>query len=298
MATLRDIRHRIRSVRGTAQITRAMKMIAGARLRRAQERMLAMRPYVRELSRLVAGMLGELKGDEHALLAGREPARAVALLAVSPDRGLCGGLPGNIAKNAARIIEEERASGRTVHLFVSGKKGKRALSRMPGAEVAYAAEGGSERPRAADAEKFAAEIMRAFASGKVDAASVLYAGFRSAVSQEMVTRTLFPVSAEELRDELGPEVSPAPCGLAEIEPGPEGLARALLQRHMGAKIYLALLEGASSELGARLTAMDAATRNAEDLEKELTLELNKARQAAITEEMLDIIGGAEALKSA
>jgi F-type H+-transporting ATPase subunit gamma len=296
--TLREIKRRIRSVESTEQITRAMKMIAGARLRSAQGRMLAMRPYVRELARVLAGLLPQLSGDEHTLLERRDPARATGLLLISPDRGLCGGLPGNLARRAASFVEEARAKGQEVVAFVSGRKGLRALRRLGGVEVAFEAAGESERPPATLADRIAKSLAEAFESGRIDEASAVYAEFRSAASQRIVCRRLLPVEREALTHDAprAAREEGASYLAAELEPGLVELAAAAIVRHVGAAVYKALLEGAASELGARLTAMDAATRNAGELIGDLTLEYNKARQAAITKEMLDIAGGVEAMR--
>ena len=308
MPTLRDIKRRIRSVQDTGQITKAMKMIAGARLRRAQERMLAMRPYCRELARILSGLLPQLDGTEHTLLERREPVRRVGLVYVTPDRGLCGGLPGGLLRTALGFLDEHLAAGREVTVYVSGRKGRRALApraaRDEAVELAFSEEGDSERPPAALAERLAASLAEGFEQGRIDAGYVVYAEFRSAAAQKVVTRPLLPVTRESLTHEAPVSGSQgagdggrpgSPYVAAEIEPGPAALAEAAIRRHLGAAVYKALLEGAASELGARLTAMDAATRNATDLIAELTLAYNKARQAAITKEILDIVGGVEAL---
>jgi F-type H+-transporting ATPase subunit gamma len=320
MPTLSDIKRRIGSVQSTEQITRAMKMIAAARLRRAQDRMLAMRPYVRELERLIARLLPELTGDEHTLLERRGPVRRVGLLLFTPDRGLCGGLPGNLLRRAEALIAEHAGAGRGVSVFVYGKKGRRAMSRRPDVEVAFTDEGESETPGAGLAEKIAGAAAAAFEEGRIDEAHAVFAEFRSAAAQRVVDRQVIPVEREGLvHDRPRPRAAAArssdeepvengvesetrdaetrhPYAGAELEPDLAGLAEAAIRRHLGAVVYHALLESAASELGARLTAMDAATRNAGDLISRLTLEYNKARQAAITKEILDIVGGVEALR--
>ena len=304
MPTLRDIKRRIRSVKSTQQITNAMKMIAGARLRRAQERMLAMRPYVRELGRILAGILPELTGREHTLMEKRPEVKRLGLVLVTPDRGLCGGLPGSLVRRARRELDEARSSGQEVALFPAGRKGMRAL-RATGAEVGFAAEVDSERPAPQAAEKLAAALVDAFMKRSIDAAKIVFAEFRSAAAQRIVSLPLLPVAKESLvkaaepdgRDdgERDEEKADRFAG-AEFDPSVSALADAAIQRHVGATIYGALLEGAASELGARLTAMDAATRNAGDLIFDLTLSYNKARQATITKEIMDIVGGVEALR--
>ncbi len=308
MPTLSDIKRRIRSVESTEQITRAMKMIAGARLRRAQERMLAMRPYTRELARLIASLLPELAGDEHTLLEKRAEVRRVGVVLITPDRGLCGGLPGSLVREVTRFIESRRAEGREVVAFVSGRKGRRALGGRSDIELALVKEGDTELPTAAVAESLARAFADAFEQGRIDEGYVIYAEFRSAAAQETRCRQVLPIERESLGgesergkgegegDNKKNEPAPEQSFGAEFEPDIAGLFEAAARRHLGAVIYAALLEGAASELGARLTAMDAATRNANDLIGELTLQYNKARQAAITAELMDIGGGVEALR--
>ena len=314
MPTLRDIKRRIRSVENTRQITRAMKMIAGTRLRRAQERMLAMRPYTRELARIIAGLLPELVGDEHTLLEKRPQVRAVGLLLVTPDRGLCGGLPGGLARETARFVESSHAAGCEVVAFVSGRKGRRLLARRGDVEIALTEEDDSEQPTAARAERIASALADAFERGRIDAGRVIFAEFRSAAAQRVRSVPVLPVARESLVHDAAPsagaegqapwKVRPALTGVeedqpyagAELEPDVRGLVAAAIRRHLSAVVYKALLEGAASELGARLTAMDAATRNAGDLITDLTLQYNKARQANITKELMDIVGGVEALR--
>jgi F-type H+-transporting ATPase subunit gamma len=314
MPTLRDIKRRIRSVENTRQITRAMKMIAGTRLRRAQERMLAMRPYTRELARVIAGILPELVGDEHTLLERRPQVRTVGLLLVSPDRGLCGGLPGGLAREVAQFVGSSHAVGCDIIAFVSGRKGRRMLTRRGDVEIALSEEGASEQPDVALAERLAGSLADAFEQGRIDAARVIFPEFRSAAAQRVRSVPLLPVARESLIHDAAPsagaegqapwEARPALTGVdegqpyagAELEPDVRGLVAAAIRRHLSAVVYRALLEGAASELGARLTAMDAATRNAGDLIADLTLQYNKARQANITKELMDIVGGVEALR--
>lgn len=298
MPTLRDIKRRIRSVENTRQITRAMKMIAGTRLRRAQERMLAMRPYTRELARIIAGLLPELVGDEHTLLEKRPQVRTVGLLLVSPDRGLCGGLPGSLAREVAQFVGSSHAVGCDIIAFVSGRKGRRLLVRRGDVEIALSEEGASEQPDVALAERLAGSLADAFEQGRIDAGRVIFPEFRSAAAQRVVSVPVLPVARESLVHDAAPSAGDdsQPYAGAELEPDVRGLVAAAIRRHLSAVVYKALLEGAASELGARLTAMDAATRNAGDLIAELTLQYNKARQANITKELMDIVGGVEALR--
>jgi F-type H+-transporting ATPase subunit gamma len=297
LATLSDIKRRIRSVQNTEQITRAMKMIAGTRLRRAQSRMLGMRPYKRELARIIAGILPRLAGDENALLEQRKQIRRTGLFLVSPDRGLCGGLPGNLFRESSRFIDEKRAAGIEVLVYVSGRKGIRALRSRKDIEIGISVEGESERPTGVLAESIAMNLADAFEEGRVDEVYAVYGEFRSAAAQNVRCVRVLPVDRESLVHDA-PEPAEGPVDLyagAEFEPDLQVLAEAAIRRHLGAVVYGALLEGAASELGARLTAMDAATKNAGDLITELTLAHNKARQAAITNDLMDIVGGVEAL---
>ena len=298
MPTLRDIKRRIRSVESTEQITRAMKMIAGTRLRHAQERMLAMRPYRRELARIIAGLLPGLAGDEHTLLEQRKRVRRSGLFLVTPDRGLCGGLSGNLVREALGFIEEKRAAGIEVLVYVSGRKGRRAVRGRRDVDVGICEEGDSERPTGALAESIATCLADAFEEERVDEVYTVYADFRSAAVQRVRRVRVLPVDRESLVHESPGAQEKLAAGYAgaEFEPDLKELIEAAIRRRLGAVVYGALLEGAASELGARLTAMDAATRNAGDLITELTLAHNKARQAAITNALMDIVGGVEALR--
>jgi F-type H+-transporting ATPase subunit gamma len=298
LATLSDIKRRIRSVRNTEQITRAMKMIAGTRLRQAQARMLAMRPYKRELARAIAGILPHLAGDEHTLLEQRTQVRRVGLFLVTPDRGLCGGLPGSLIREGMRFIDEKLASGTGVLAYVSGRKGRRALRPRKDIDIGICENGDSERPTGSLGESIAMCLADAFEEGRVDEVYAVYGEFRSAAAQIVRRVRVLPVDRESLvHDAPAPaeELAGRYAG-AEFEPDLQELVEAAIRRHLGSVVYGALLEGAASELGARLTAMDAATKNAGDLITELTLAHNKARQAAITNELMDIVGGVEAMR--
>jgi len=281
----------------TEQITRAMKMIAGTRLRRAQARMLAMRPYRREMARVIAGLLPHLAGDEHRLLKQRKQVRRAGIFIVTPDRGLCGGLPGNLIRETMRFIDERLEKGIEVVVYISGRKGRRAIRSREDVNVGVCEEGHSEQPTGAVGESIAMCLADAFEEGRVDEVHAVYADFRSAAVQHVRCVQVLPVDRDSLVHEAPapPEEYRASYDGAEFEPDLQGLIEAAIRRHLGAVVYGALLEGAASELGARLTAMDAATNNAGELITELTLAHNKARQAAITNELMDIVGGVEAM---
>ena len=305
----RDIKRRIRSVRSTQQITRAMKMVAAAQLRKAQERMLAMRPYCRDLEELLALVVGETVGEDNVLLAGRPETRSAALVVMTSDRGLCGSFNNNLLRRAERFLAEE-ASGLDVDIIAVGAKGRKALSRgRPAGAVENIADPWENVTYLA-ASTLADALCERLAAGRIDEAHVLYAEFHTAASQEQVVRRVLPVRSAQIHagalEDSGGGGEPvlrsaARSGITspgiEFDPDLDTVAERLLGRFVAAEIYRAMLENLASELGARMTAMDTATRNADDLIGELTLAYNKARQADITDEMMDIVGGAEALRA-
>ncbi len=283
MPSLKIIRKRISSVRSTQKITKAMKMVSAAKLRRAQEAAVAARPYAQKLSELLQAVASAITDEAHPLLrAAEEPAR-VRLVVLTSDRGLCG------AYNAALLRQAEafmrRQSGREVSLTIVGRKGVDYFRRrsatiadrhvqIPGPSVALARE-------------IATKVSSEFAEGRVDRVELLYSAFRSALSQVPTFETLLPVAVKSE-------------GAAPIEhlmePDRAALLGRLLPQFVEVRIYRALLEAAASEQGARMTAMDSATTNAAKMIFSLTLAMNRARQAAITKELMEIVSGAEALK--
>ncbi|HTW88907.1 MAG TPA: ATP synthase F1 subunit gamma [Candidatus Binataceae bacterium] len=291
MATLKAIRRRIASVKSTQQITRAMKLVAAARLRRAQEALLAARPYHEALHRVASSILS----IEGAALAAAEDAPPEALmLVIASDRGLCGGYNANLIRKAEEEARRLRGDGLETHFFAVGRKAADHFKRVG---VTLAAESINHVPRLATfalARKLATRMLSDFRSGQIREAGIVYSQFRSALSQRPVYARLLPVPVPAAE----PDALPAPAATRYlIEPSRAELMPIVLRRYVEGSIFQALLESEASEHGARMTAMDNATNNASEMIENLTLEMNRARQATITKELMDIVGGAEALRA-
>jgi len=296
VANLKAIRKRITSVKSTQKITRAMKMVAGARLARAQQRILALRPYAvkaGEMLREVTVALAETESTEaeHPLLARREEKRAL-LLVITGDRGLSGAFNANILRATDRMLREKRANGVEVSLAVIGRKGREYYQRRS-VPVYHAFTGIWEKLDIETARSVARTVVRPFLAGEVDAIYLVYNEFKSAMSQRVVAEPLFPLTPpESVRSEPTDEQEPQFL----FEPDKRSLLERLVPMYVEATIARALLESLASQLGAQMTAMDSATKNATEMISKLTLDYNRARQAAITTELMEIIGGAEALR--
>jgi F-type H+-transporting ATPase subunit gamma len=290
MATLKAIRRRISSVRSTEQITRAMKLVSAARLRRAQEALLNARPYHENLKRVADSLLGA--APEAAAPA--ENARRVALiLVVTSDRALCGGYNANLVRMAEETARQKAAAGLEVKFFAIGRK---ALDHFRRTRAAMDGDRVNNTPRLATvglARDLAAKVIADFRAGAIAEAGVVYSAFRSAISQRPTYDKLLPVEPPQPPDDGGVAV---PGTDYLIEPSATELMPVVLRSYVESSIFHALLEGEASEHGARMTAMDSATNNAVDMIARLTLEMNRARQAQITRELMDIVGGAEALR--
>ncbi len=283
MANLKDLRKRISSVRSTQQITRAMKMVAAARLRRAQEAAERARPYAAKLTEMFTAVVSGLEEGAHPLLARRDEQR-IDLLVITSDRGLCGGYNANLLRLSEAFLREH--AGKDVALSVVGRKGVEYYKRRSMKTLAERT-GVATSPAVEVAATLAQQLTTRFAEGETDAVYVLYSRFRSAIAQIPTITPLLPVAPPA-----------ADASLVEYiyePPRPELLAK-LLPRYIEALLLQALLESLASELGARMTAMDNATSNASDMISRLTLSMNRARQAAITTELMEIVSGAEALK--
>ena len=291
MPSLKTFRLRIRSVQSTQKITKAMKMVAAAKLRRAQEAAQAGRPYAQAMDRMLAslatGMLG--KAGAPRLLAGTGSDKVHLLIVATADRGLCGGFNSSIVREARRAIRALQAEGKTVKVLAVGRKGRDQLRRDYGSLIVDTiADLGKPRLGFADARKVADRVLAMFEAGEFDVATIIYNRFRSAISQILTRQQIIPPAVPEA--EAGAGASPY-----EFEPDEETILTELLPRNLAVQIYRALLENAASEQGARMTAMDNATRNAGDMIKRLTLQMNRSRQASITKELIEIISGAEAI---
>jgi F-type H+-transporting ATPase subunit gamma len=302
LANLKAIRKRISSVKSTQKITRAQKMVAGARLTKAQQRILALRPYAVKTAQVlaeVAGGAGEgdagAVSDEHPLLA-RRAEKTVLLLVVTSDRGLCGAFNTNILRAASRMWHEREAAGQTVKIVTIGRKG-RDFFRRRNAPVLEVLTGVWEKLDIEQARSIARKVLAPFVNGEVDAIYIVYNEFKSAMSQRVVTEPLFPLSKAEAASEA-PAHEPEWASHREylFEPDRKALMERLVPMYIEISILRALFESNASELGARMTAMESATKKASEMIGKYTLIYNRARQAAITTELMEIIGGAEALR--
>ncbi len=291
MPSLRDIRNRIGSVKSTRQITKAMKMVAAAKLRRAQDAVLKTRPYAQLLDQTLARIAARLGSEDaatHPLLAPRE-ARTAEVVVVTSDRGLAGGFNSNIARRTQRFLTENADRFEKIQLATIGRKG-RDFFRARKMEIRKDFTGVHTDLRYEKAEAIAEEYARRWLSGEVDAVFLAYNEFKSAIAQKPVVFQLLPVE---------PPAEAAGAGASidfKYEPSREGLLAELLPRHVAMQVWRALLESAASEHGARMSAMESATKNAEEMIGMLTLQYNRARQAYVTKELMEIVSGAEALK--
>ena len=289
MANLKAIKKRIGSVKNTQKITRAMKMVAAARLRRAQQRILELRPYALK-TLTVLSAVAVRAGDEedvHPLLARRAPKR-VLLVVLTSDRGLAGAFNANINKAAYRYWKELEEADSVVTFAVIGRKGREYFKRR-GATIEKDFAHVFDNLTVDKAGEIGRYIVDSYTRHDLDAAYLIYNEFKSAISQDVVIEPLLPITPMEVgKDETAVDFL--------YEPGKQELLDTLLPMYVEVEVFRALLESVASEFGARMTAMDAATNNAKDMISRLTLEYNRARQAAITTELMEIIGGAEALK--
>ncbi len=295
MPSLKELRNRISSVRATQKITSAMKMVAAAKLRRAQEAAEAARPYAERMERMLGSLGGSLAGSAGApkLLAGSGEDRTHLVVVATADRGLCGGFNGGIVRRARQLIEELEAAGKTVRILCVGRKGRDQLRRLYGTKIVDSIEGvGRRSVEFAEADEIAERVRTMFDEGEFDVCTMVYARFKSAISNEVTVQQLVPAplpAAEEGADAGGP------AAVYIYEPDEEAILEDLLPRNVSVQVYRALLENAASEHGARMAAMDNATRNAGDMIARLTLQYNRTRQAMITKELIEIISGAEAV---
>jgi F-type H+-transporting ATPase subunit gamma len=307
MPSLKSIRKRIVSVKATQKITRAMKMVAGARLARAQARITALRPYAVKTQEVLSGIAGShaaamADGDEAAALAPIashpylvvRPEKTVLFLVITADRGLCGALNANVNKAAERAWRERTAAGQDVRIYTVGRKGREYLKRR-GAPVVHEFAGVWERLDVEKARLVAKTVIAPLVKGEVDAIYLVYNEFKSAMTQKVVLEPLLPVARSAGASE---SAAPPPADAREYiyEPNKVALLERLVPMYVEISILRALLESQASFFGAQMTAMDAATKNAKEMIGSLTLQYNRARQAAITKELMEIIGGAEALK--
>jgi F-type H+-transporting ATPase subunit gamma len=301
MASQRDVRNRIGAVKNIQKITRAMEMVAAARLRRAEQRIEALRPYagaIRRMTREAAEAAGEV--PRLPILEEHESVNKVGLLLIAGDRGLAGAFNSQIVRAGTRAGREHGADGRSAVYYASGRRAASSLS-FRGLEPAERFTGFSDRPAYADARNIAEKLMAAYVDGDVDQIEIFYNGYVSPLSQVVRRETLLPLQratileeGEEDEDEDS-EPERGHRALVEYEPDPEEILGRLVPDYVEISIYRALLESTASEHGARMTAMRNASENAGTLIEDLTLEMNRARQAEITQEILEVVAGAEAL---
>jgi F-type H+-transporting ATPase subunit gamma len=294
MASLKSLKTRIKSVRSTQKITSAMKMVAASRLRRAQDAAVAARPYAERMERMVASVLSNpaVAANGPRLLAGTGKDTVQLLIPVTSDRGLAGGFNATIARETRRRIALLESQGKTVKLFCVGRKGAQSLRRDHASKIIGVVEDvGRTGVKFTDAQDIAGRVVGMFDAGEFDVATVIFNRFASAISQIVTLQQIIPVPA--------PKVDAAPFAAAgavyEYEPSEEEILESLLPGNLRVQVFRALLESSASEHGARMTAMDNATRNAGEMIGKLTMTYNRTRQAQITKELIEIISGAEAL---
>jgi F-type H+-transporting ATPase subunit gamma len=294
MPSLKQYRTRIASVKSTQKITSAMKMVAAAKLRRAQEKAEAARPYAERMSRMLGSLAGSLSGGAGApaLLAGTGRSEVHLVVVATSDRGLCGAFNSSIVRGARTHVRQLLSEGKQVRIFCVGRKGRDQLRRDFAKLIVGSMEDVGRRSLSfADAQRITDRILQMFAAGEFDVCSLFYARFRSAITQIVTRQQLIPFAIE---GGAGPAAS-AGGAVYEYEPDEEQILAELLPRNLSVQVFRALLENNASEQGARMTAMDNATRNAGDMIKRLTLSYNRQRQASITKELIEIISGAEAV---
>jgi len=297
--SLKDLRNRIRSVRSTQKITSAMKVVAASRLRRAVEQVEAARPYAQRMDRVLGSLAGRMTGLPGAppLLVGTGRDDTHLLVVATSDRGLAGGFNSSILREARRQIRELEAAGKKVLILMIGRKGRDGLRRDYGQLIRDSlTDIGRRRVSFDEARDIADRVLVLYEEGGFDVCTVIYNRFRSVMTQTVTVQQLIPFVAETSeRTGPEPEIGVRAGAVYEFEPSEEEILTELLPKHVAVQIYTALLENAASEQGARMTAMDNATRNAGDMIDRLTLNYNRTRQAAITKELIEIISGAEAL---
>ena len=299
MASLKELQNRIKSVKNTQKITKAMQMVAAAKLRKAQEAAEKSRPYADRIggviSNLAASMTGA--GDAPELLVGNGKTDTVLLVVATADRGLCGGFNTNIVRKAREEIVALEKAGKTVKLFLIGKKGYDQLRRLYDDNVVeYISLKEERKLHAGIAQRIGEQITGMFERGEFDVCKLIFSEFENVMTQTPVARTLIPALADldetAETETVGPDLNGA---IYTYEPDEAGILRVLLPRNINTQIFTALLENSAGEMGSKMAAMDNATRNAGDMIDKLTLTFNRTRQARITSELIEIISGAEAL---
>ncbi|KAJ03066.1 F0F1 ATP synthase subunit gamma [Sulfitobacter mediterraneus] len=292
MANLKDLKNRISSVKSTRKITKAMQMVAAAKLRRAQEAAEASRPYAERFNAVMAGLAASVGGSDSApkLLSGTGSDQVQLLVVMTSERGLCGGFNTNIVKLAKAKAQDVLAAGKELKILTVGKKGRDQLKREFGANlIGHVDMSDVKRLGYGDAQNIAKDVLSRFDGGEFDVATLFYAKFVNVVSQIPTAQQIIPAKFDDAGEDAGAST------LFDYEPSEEAILADLLPRGVATAIFSGLLENAASEQGARMSAMDNATRNAGDMIDSLTIQYNRSRQAVITNELIEIISGAEAL---
>ena len=295
MPSLKSLRVRINSVKSTQKITKAMKMVAASKLRRAQEAAEAARPYAERMTQILASLSAAQTGSDTApkLMIGTGKDQVHLLIVATAERGLCGAFNSSIVKLARRKVEELTAAGKTVKILCVGKKGRDQLRRDHASKIIDTVDlSKAKRIGFAEAQEIADRALAMFEAGEFDVAHVFYNNFKSVISQIPTVQQIIPAMVAGDAANAGPDLQGA---IYEFEPDEETILDQLLPRNLSMQIYRALLENAASEQGARMSAMDNATRNAGEMIKKLTTVYNRSRQAQITKELIEIISGAEAV---
>jgi F-type H+-transporting ATPase subunit gamma len=287
MASLKSIKKRIVSVKNTRQITKAMKMVSAAKLRRAQENVVAARPYAKKLGEVLQSLAGNQEGDQHPLLEKRE-AKKLLLIVVTSDRGLCGGFNSNLCKAGDRFIKEQQGAFEQISVLTIGRKGYEFLKSRHTVYKNFS--NILSKPNYQTAAMLAQEVIDGFLAGEYDQVELLYNSFRTVMSQDITFQQLLPVvpEAAAVADQTPVEFI--------YEPSVGKLLAEILPKNIEVQIFKAMLESVAGEHGARMTAMDSASKNASEMIGKLTLQYNRARQAAITTELMEIISGSESIK--
>jgi F-type H+-transporting ATPase subunit gamma len=290
MPSLIDIRRRVRAVKSTQQITKAMKMVAASKLKRSQDRIIGARPYAQQMLRVLNGLASRADADLHPLLRQHDDVQhAPALvIVISADKGLCGSFNGNVIKHASQFVRETPT--RQVAMALVGRKG-RDFFRRRGFDVRYETIGLFQQVKYSHAQDIARAAMEQYLEGHVSSVYLLYNEFKSVVSQRVAVERLLPIP--QLTTDNGGIQAPQTDYL--FEPSANDILSTIVPKHVEVQVYRALLESAAAEHAARMTAMDAATRNAQEMVDKLTLYMNKVRQAAITREIIEVVSGAQAL---
>lgn len=288
MPTLRDIKRRIKAVQSTSKITKAMKMVAAAKFRKAQSRMFEMRPYADKMNKILSSLANGAEGDIHPLLAVR-PRKNIEVLVLTSDRGLCGAFNTNILKAASKHVAELRKENFEISITSVGRKARDYYKRR-NVQMRKTWTGISGKISYANAQEIAAEIIENYTNESVDEVVLIYNEFKSAIAQKVVIARLLPLAPIESGEETLPVFNML------YEPSKQEIFTKLVPKNVEIQIFRALLESQASEEAARMAAMENATKAANDMIGSLTLQYNKARQASITKELMDIVGGVEALK--